>query len=119
MAWLGTTAEEEREQRLKQQRQRELRSESMAAMAMAPTTVERSRAKACARESQRELGRSAFNTRGRRDAIGRQGRGCTRQQSSAMVATFMDTRRPLRPFTENVEGDGMADVGSRFGPIPG
>ena len=43
----------------------------------------------------------------------------TRQESSAMVATSMDTRRPLRPFTEHVAGDGMADVGSRFGLLPG
>ena len=36
----------------------------------------------------------------------------TRQESSAMVATSTDTRRPLRPFTEHMAGDGMANVGS-------
>ena len=43
----------------------------------------------------------------------------TRQESSAMVATSTDMRRTLRPFTEDVAGDGMADVGSRFGLLPG
>ena len=49
---LGIVVEEEREQCLKQQRQRELRSESMAAMAMAPTAAERRRARACTRENE-------------------------------------------------------------------
>ena len=48
----------------------------------------------------------------------RQGQA-TRQESSVMVAMSTDTRRPLRPFTEHVAGDGMADVGSRFGLLPG
>ena len=39
--------------------------------------------------------------------------------SSAMVATSTDTQRPLRHSTEHVAGDGMTDVGSRFGPLPG
>jgi len=29
------------------------------------------------------------------------------------------TRRPLRHFTEHVAGDGMVDVGSQFGLLPG
>ena len=46
------------------------------------------------RESQRELGRWAFTKGGRRDATGRQGRGCTRRQWRGASSRMAATHRP-------------------------
>ena len=89
---------------------------------MAPTAAERRRAKVCARESQRELGRSAFTTGGRRDAIGADHAATARCNGGSALTHgrhAQATQHPLGHFREHLASNGLTMVERRFGPATG
>ena len=74
------------------------------------------------RVSQGELGRSVFTPEGRRGrdrAATRQAARCKWRVRSVHGGHALDTRRPLRRYTEHVAGSKAISVGSRFGPFAG